>query len=144
MIGLGAVLALASVAFPWYLLGAPTSPGAVINTISDLLALGWRWFPGVPLSLIAVGTVISTFLSVLAGRGRAHPEACVVVGLVVLFSATWLGLGLQAQAPSATAEAVPASTGYTLAIIGAIIIIASGFWLTRQATNSGTQHPPAA
>jgi len=139
LIGFGAVLALASAATPWYLLGAPTSPKAVGATISDLLALGWQWFPGLPLSLIAVGTVMSTFLALLAGRNRAHPMACVAVGLFVLLNATWLGLGFGGPPPAAPVEAVPPSTGASLAIIGAIVIVASGIWLIRQSGGSGPQ-----
>lgn len=131
IIGFGAVLALASVAFPWYVLSH--SAGEAYPTLFQQLAQGWELFPGVPLGLIGLASIASALLGILAGRGRPHPVASVVAGIVGLISVAWLWQGLQAQQAARVVGTVPVETGAMLAAIGAIIIVVGGALIARAA-----------
>ncbi len=124
LIGFGAILSLAAASYPWYLLGNPTETG---STLSELLSLGWRWFPGMPLALIAVSAVISTVVSMVRGWNTVRPAVAVGSGLVTLLAATWLGEGLTRTELGTTDAGLPA-TGAVLATIGAIVVISVGLW----------------
>lgn len=123
VIGFGAVLVLASAAYPWYLLGQQATDEAAPATIFGQLAAGWQWFPGVPLVLITVSGSLSTFLSMLAHHGKAHPVPSLLLGLVTLISAIWLWQGLITGNPN------PGDWELTpiMATVGAIILVVGGF-----------------
>ena len=129
LIGFGAILSLAAASYPWYLFGSPTETG---STLSELLALGWRWFPGAPLALIAVSAVTSTLVAMVRGWNTVRPAVAVGSGLVTLFSATWLGEGLTRTELGTTDAGLPA-TGAVLATIGAIVVISVGLWSYQRA-----------
>jgi hypothetical protein len=131
IIGFGAVLALSSVAFPWYVLSQ--SAGEGYPTLFQQLAEGWELFPGLPLALIGVASIASALLGIMAGRGKARPEASVVAGIIGLISVAWLWQGLQAQGVGQATAAVPVETGPMLAAIGAIIIVVGGALIARMA-----------
>lgn len=131
IIGFGAVLALASVAFPWYVLSQ--SEGQDYPTLFQQLAEGWELFPGVPLVLIGVASIVSALLGIMAGRGKPRPVASVVTGIIGLISVAWLWQGLQAQVVGRAVGAVPVETGPMLAAIGAIIIVVGGALIARIA-----------
>ena len=124
LIGFGAILSLAAAAYPWYLFGNPTATG---STLSEVLELGWRWFPGAPLTLIAISAVTSTLVSMVRGWNTARPMVAVGSGLVTLLAATWLGEGLT-RTEQGTADAGLPATGAVLATIGAIVVISVGLW----------------
>ena len=124
LIGFGAILSLAAASYPWYLFGNATETS---STLSELLALGWRWFPGTPLALIAVSAVTSTLVSMVRGWNTMRPAVAVGSGLVTLFAATWLGEGLTRTELGTTDVGLPA-TGAVLATIGAIVMISVGLW----------------
>ena len=124
LIGFGAILSLAAAAYPWYLFGDPTATG---STLSEVLELGWRWFPGAPLTLIAASAVTSTLVSMVRGWNTARPAVAVGSGLVTLLAATWLGEGLARTELGTTGAGLPA-TGAVLATIGAIVVISVGLW----------------
>lgn len=124
LIGFGAILSLAAAAYPWYLFGDPTATG---STLSEVLELGWRWFPGAPLALIAISAVTSTLVSMVRGWNTARPAVAVGSGLVTLLAATWLGEGLTRTELGTTGGGLPA-TGAVLATIGAIVVISVGLW----------------
>ena len=124
LIGFGAILSLAAAAYPWYLFGDPTATG---STLSEVLEVGWRWFPGAPLALIAISAVTSTLVSMVRGWNTARPAVAVGSGLVTLLAATWLGEGLTRTELGTTDAGLPA-TGAVLATIGAIIVISVGLW----------------
>ena len=129
LIGFGAILSLAAAAYPWYLFGGQTETG---STLSELLALGWRWFPGMPLALIAISAVTSTLVSMVRGWNTVRPGVAVGSGLVTLFSATWLGEGLTRTEMGTGGAELPA-TGAVLATIGAIVVISVGLWSYQRA-----------
>ncbi len=134
LIGFGAILSLAAAAYPWYLFGDPTAAG---STLSEVLEVGWRWFPGAPLALIAVSAVTSTLVSMVRGWNTARPAVAVGSGLVTLLAATWLGEGLTRTELGTTDVGLPA-TGAVLATIGAIVVISVGLWsFQRSRTSSG-------
>ena len=124
LIGFGAILSLAAAAYPWYLFGNPTETG---STLSEVLEIGWRWFPGAPLALIAISAVTSTLVSMVRGWNTARPMVAVGSGLVTLLAATWLGEGLT-RTEQGTADAGLPATGAVLATIGAIVVISVGLW----------------
>lgn len=131
IIGFGAVLALASVAFPWYVMSQSAVQG--YPTLFQQLAEGWELFPGVPLALIGAASIASALLGILAGRGKPRPVASVVAGIIGLISVAWLWQGLQAQAAEQVVGTVPVETGPILAAIGAIVIVVGGALIARMA-----------
>ena len=128
LIGFGAILSLAAAAYPWYLFGDPTESG---STLSELLEVGWRWFPGTPLALIAISAVTSTLVSMVRGWNTARPVVAVGSGLVTLLAATWLGEGLTRTELGTTDAGLPA-TGAVMATIGAIVVISVGLWTYQR------------
>ena len=127
IVGFGAILAIASVAFPWYFLGDQSSTEATPITISTLLDIGWNWFPGVPLLLIMVSAALSTFLTILGSHGKPHPVLTVLLGLASLASALWLWQGMVAAQPNLGNEELTPM----LATIGAIIVLVGGSMTAR-------------
>ena len=127
LIGFGAILALGSIAFPWYLFGATQSSEG--QSLSNILETGWQWFPGVPLILIAASTIASTLAGLLGSLARARPIVAVVAGMVTLIAATWLWQGYSGPADGSEADALGPTTGAMLATVGAIVLVAAGLWM---------------
>ena len=127
LIGFGAILALGSIAFPWYLFGATQSSEG--QSLSNILETGWQWFPGVPLILIAISTIMSTLAGVLNSLARVRPIVAVVAGMVTLIAATWLWQGYSGPADGSGSDALGPTTGAMLATIGAIVLVAAGLWM---------------
>ena len=119
LVGFGAILAVASVAYPWYLLGDQARVQGTPASMFYQLSTGWEWFPGLPLILIIVSSTLSTFLSILATHGRPHPVSGVLLGIVSLLSVIWLWQGIVAQ----RSEAWDQELTPMLATIGAIIVL---------------------
>ena len=128
LIGFGAILALGSIAFPWYLFGA--TQGSEEQSLFNILESGWRWFPGVPLVLIALSTIVSTLGAMLPTLTRARPFIAVGAGMVTLVSATWLWQGY--STPTIESDVLGPTTGAMLATIGAIVLVAAGLWMLRS------------
>ena len=128
LIGFGAVLALGSIAFPWYLFGA--TQGSEEQSLSNILESGWRWFPGVPLVLIALSTITSTLGALVPALTRIRPFVAVAAGMVTLVSATWLWQGY--GAPTVESDVLGPTTGAMLATVGAIVLVAAGLWMLRS------------
>ena len=123
VVGLGATLAVASAAYPWYLLDSPAAPPGV--SIAQQLAFGWSWFPGLPLVVLAASTCLVTLLSLLAYHGRPYPVPCILASLLGLISALWLGEGLVGGvARGGEGEMAPtlATVGTILALVGAFLV----------------------
>ena len=127
LIGFGAVLSLAAAAYPWYMLGGVEPGPEQRATIAQLLEAGWRGFPGVPLTLIAIAAVTSTMVSVLKELATVRPAVAVLSGLVMLLSAGWLSQGLGRMQTAASDPWTPA-TGAILVAIGAIVLLAAGLY----------------
>ena len=135
LVGFGAILALASVAFPWYLFG--DNEGSAEQSLSQILESGWEWFPGVPLALIAICTLSTTLIAIVGDArvsfvrltSRTRPAAAVALGIVTLFSATWLWLGYRSPESENISTAVAPATGAMLAAVGAIVLIGTGLWM---------------
>lgn len=127
VLGFGAVVALASAAYPWYLLGQQATGQSAPVTLSGQLASGWQWFPGLPLVLITISASLSTLLGILAHHGKSHPIPFLVLSLITLISATWLWQGL------ATGNPNPGDWVLTpmLATVGAIILLVGGFLIAH-------------
>ena len=148
LVGFGAILALASVAFPWYLFG--DSEGSAEQSLAQILESGWEWFPGVPLALIAICTLSTTFIAILGDAqvsvvrlsARTRPALAVALGIVTLFSATWLWLGYQSPESENISTSVAPATGAMLAAVGAIVLIGTGLWM-YQALRSRSDKPDA-
>ena len=140
LIGFGAIISLAASAYPWYLFGSDQGQPA---TLSELLEVGWRVFPGTPLVLIVISAIVSTTASLAHGLHSVRGPAAVFSGLVTLLSATWLGGGI-ARLQSGPADSALPITGATLQTIGAIVLIATGLWLWRMQTNSEGPSAPNA
>lgn len=119
IIGFGAVLAVASVAYPWYIIGDPADVIASPVSIRQQLDTGWDLFPGLPLLLITLSASLSTFLAIMANNGRTYPVISVLTGLFTLVSATWLWSGVVVNDSSTSdTELTP-----MLATVGAIILM---------------------
>ena len=127
LIGFGAVLSLAAVAYPWYLLGDVEAGLEQRATIAQLLEVGWRAFPGLPLTLIAIAAVTSTMVSVLRELEIVRSAVAVVSGLVMLLSAGWLSEGFERMQTAGSGPAMP--TGAILVAIGAIVLLTAGLYL---------------
>ena len=125
LIGFGAVLSLAAASYPWYMLGGDEAQPA---TLSQLLDVGWKGFPGAPLTMIAIAAVTSAIVSLIRSLDTIRAPVSVISGLVTLLSATWLWEGLS-RIQSDTADSTLPITGAVLAAIGAIVMIAVGFYL---------------
>ena len=125
LIGFGAVLSLAAAAYPWYMWGEVQ---AQPTTLSQLLDVGWKGFPGTPLTMIAIAAVTSTTVSVVGGLATIRAAVSVISGLVTLLSATWLWEGFS-RTQSDSADPTLPITGAVLAMIGAIVMIAVGSYL---------------
>ncbi len=126
LVGLGSIVAVASVAYPWYVIG--DSRGVpTFASLSQQMANGWSLFPGAPLLLIALSATLSTFLSLLASHGKAYPVPCILASLVSLLAALWLWNGLAGGGLWASdRELAP-----MLATVGAIILLVSAFLVAR-------------
>ena len=131
LIGFGAVLSLAAAAYPWYMLGGVELDAEQRATIAQLLEAGWRGFPGVPLTLIAIAAVTSIIVCVLRQLETVCPAVVVVSGLVMLLSAAWLSKGFELMRTARAAPAVP-DTGVILVAIGAIVLLAVGLYLRSR------------
>ena len=127
IVGFGTVVAVASVAFPWYFMNGQTGDQDATASLFNQFASGWHWFPGLPIALIVLSSTMSTLLTMLTIRGRSYPLQIVLLGLVSLASAMWLWLGLVAEGKDiGDAELTP-----ILTTIGAIIVLVGGFILAR-------------
>ena len=127
VVGFGTVVAVASVAFPWYFLSGQSGGQATPASLFNQFASGWHWFPGLPLISIVLSSTLSTLLTMLSIRGKSHPMPIVLLGLVSLASAMWLWLGLVAGGNDlGDAELAP-----ILTTIGTIIVLVGGFILAR-------------
>ena len=127
LIGFGAVLSLAAAAYPWYMLGGVEPGPEQRATIAQLLEAGWRGFPGVPLTLIAIAAVTSTMVSVLKELAAVRPTVAVLSGLVMLLSAGWLSEGIERMQNAGSDPWTPA-TGAILVVIGAIVLLTAGLY----------------
>ena len=136
LIGFGAVLSLAAAAYPWYMLGGIEAASEQRATIAQLLEVGWRGFPGVPLTLITIAAVASMMASVLKRLEAVRPAVAVVSGLVMLLSAAWLSEGFELMRTAGSAPAMP-DTGATLMAIGAIVLLAVGLSLWSRPPAEG-------
>ena len=144
LIAFGAVLSLAAASYPWYLFGVDRVQP---TTLVQLLDAGWEGFPGTPLTMIAIAAVTSVTASLVRSLETIRAGVAVASGLVTLLAATWLSEGF-ARIQSDTADAAPPATGAVLATIGAIVMIAVGFYLwsfqrartARRATPAPRSH----
>ena len=125
LIGFGAIISGSAAAYPWYLFGDSQSQ---LATISELLEVGWRGFPGTPLALVVISAIVSTTTSLVLGLNKVRAPTVVFSGLVTLMSATWLGEGLARLQPGFVDSTLPI-TGAILQTIGAIVLITTGLWL---------------
>ena len=131
LIGFGAIISVAAAAYPWYLFGDDQGQ---VATISELLEVGWRGFPGTPLTLIVISAIVSTTASMVHSLNNIRAPTVVFSGLVTLLSATWLGEGI-ARLQSGSVDSTLPITGVILQTIGAIVLITTGLWLWNiQAT----------
>ncbi len=135
LVGFGAITALAAAAYPWYSFGGDQ---AQATTLSELLEFGWRGFPGIPLALIVTAAIASTTAMLVPGLASIRAPIVVVSGLITLVSASWLSEGI-ARLQSGSIDLTLPVTGAMLQTIGAIVLIAAGFWLGRtQATKNAS------
>ena len=118
LIGFGAVLSLAAASYPWYLFGGFSTGPEQQATLFQLLAVGWTWFPGIPLLLIAISAVTSAAVSAVRDLQTVRPAVAVFAGFVTLLSSTWLGDG----------SAQMLTTGAILATIGGIVVMTAGVY----------------
>ena len=128
VIGFGAILAVASAAYPWYFLGDQAEFETIRVSIFHQFTSGWDWFPGLPLILIVLSSSLATFLSTLAQHGKASPVPAIFLGLISLISSLWLWQGLLLDRPNpGELELAP-----MLATIGAIIVLVGGSLMARR------------
>ena len=123
----GAVLAAATVAFPWYLLGDDAAAESAAISVSDQIETGWSLFPGLPLVLVFASACFSTIIALLSHYRRVSPVIPMSSGLVGLMAAIWLWQGLVMDTPR------PGDIEFTpmLATIGAIIALVGGALMAR-------------
>ena len=123
----GAVLAAATVAFPWYLLGDDAAAESAAISVSDQIEVGWSLFPGLPLVLVLASACFSTIIAILSHYRRISPLFSIIPGLVGLTAAIWLWQGLVMDTPR------PGDIEFTpmLATIGAIIALVGGALMAR-------------
>ena len=133
LIGFGAIISLAAAAYPWYVFGGDQGQP---TTLSELLEIGWRGFPGTPLALIVISGIVSTTAGLVHGLHKIRAPTVVFSGLVTLMSATWLGEGL-ARLQSGSVDSTLPITGAILQTIGAIVLITTGLWVWRTQTTIG-------
>ena len=133
LVGFGAITALAAAAYPWYSFGGDQ---AQATTLSELLEFGWRGFPGIPLALIVTAAIASTTAMLMPTLASIRAPTVVVSGLVTLISASWLSEGITRLQSGSIDSTLPV-TGAMLQTIGAIVLIATGFWLARTQATSG-------
>ena len=127
LVGFGAILALGSAAFPWYLLGSSRDPEE--QSLTQILETGWEWFPGIPLVIIGVSTVLSTFIAIFGGSSSTRPLASIVLAMATLFAAGWLWMGFNSPQTWATEGGFTPAAGAMLATVGAIVLVASLLWM---------------
>ena len=130
LVGFGAILALASAAFPWYLLGS--SSRLEEQTLSDVLESGWQWFPGVPLVLIVVSAVLSALIAVGGNSSKLRPIIAIGSGLATLLAAAWLWQGYPSSATDGAVNGIVPGTGVMLILMGAIVLVATLLWMFRS------------
>ncbi len=116
LVGFGAVLSLAAVAYPWYVFGADGATLSQQASLFQLLAEGWVGFPGVPLVAIVVAALTSSAVCSIC------PPVAALSGFVTLLSGAWLGTGL-------VGDPAVLTTGAVLAMVGAIVVMASGLYV---------------
>ena len=144
LIGFGAFLSLTAAAYPWYLFGGFEAGPEQRVAIAQLLEMGWREFPGVPLTLIAIAAVISILVSVLKELGTVRAAVAVVSGLVTLLSAAWLSEGFERMQTAGSGPAVPV-TGAILVAIGAIVVLVAGLYVwSYERTRAPSQTAPTS
>jgi len=135
VVGFGATVAVASVVSAWYFMGgSPVSETALADMTLEAMER-WTLFPGLPILLVTVGSLLSTFLAILVSQGRPYPVASIGVGLVTLLGASWLWNGLVLSLPAGTVGFDVAETGPILTTIGAIILVV-GAAMTAPALSS--------
>ncbi len=141
LVGFGAITALAAAAYPWYLFGGDQGQA---TTLSELAEVGWRGFPGTPLALILIAAIAATTATLFPRLGSLRAPTVVASGLVTLVSAGWLAEGIT-RLQSGSVDSTLPITGATLQTIGAMVLIAAGFWLGRTQANKGasSEHAPA-
>lgn len=127
VVGLGAILVVASLIYPWYILGDQAAVNDAPASFLNQFSAGWQWFPGVPMVVIIVSAILSTVLAILANKGKIHPAPCLMLAIVSLLAAIWLWQGL------ATGEANPAEWELApmLVTIGAIILLVGSSMTAR-------------
>ena len=116
LVGFGAVLSLAAVAYPWYVFGADGATLSQQASLFQLLAEGWVGFPGVPLMAIVVAALTSSAACSIC------PPVATLSGFVALLSGAWLGTG-PVGGPAVL------TTGAVLAMVGAIVVMAGGLYV---------------
>ena len=73
--------------------------------------------------------IASTAVTLVPVLGAIRAPTVVAAGIVTLISASWLGEGIAQLQSGSSDEATLPVTGATVATIGAIVLIATGFWL---------------
>ncbi len=132
LVGFGAVLSLAAVAYPWYVFGADAATASQQASLSQLLAQGWVGFPGVPLMAIVVAALTSSAACSIC------PPVAALSGFVALLSGAWLGTG-------PVGDPAVLSTGAVLAMVGAIVVMAGGLYVwNAQRTETLMDHTRAS
>ena len=116
LVGFGAVLSLAAVAYPWYVFGADGATASQQASLFQLLAEGWVVFPGVPLVAIVVASLTSSVVCSIC------PPVAALLGFVALLSGAWLGTG-------PVGDPAMLTTGAVLAMVGAIVVMAGGLYV---------------
>ncbi len=133
LIGFGAILALASAAFPWYLLGSPGGGDTGPETVGSLLQHGWQLFPGVPLILITLSSVASSLVAVIHRLSGIRSQTTLASGFITLLSAASLWQRYPGSPDSSSVSAVPPDLGAALITIGAIVLVVGGIWILQTA-----------
>lgn len=132
LIGFGAVVALASVAYPWFIFGSSPANSPETITLSTNLSQRPQWFPGAPLIAIALSVVCSTFTNIIERWSKVRPYVSILSGLLILFSAAWLWQGYQPATSRVTKTPIPGEMSAALVVIGGIIITVGGLWALHR------------